>query len=144
MQAAQVVQTDLGAIGIDIKIQALNDFGAVFEDGTGFDLVDLGSEILYPDPASFLTQMLLKDLPPTWLPTGVRADVERLGTLRSDRRQTAAAGLADCLAIDDVPVAAYGTAQSTTFIGPRMGCRVFSPFSYGLDLAALCIDQLSG
>jgi DNA-binding SARP family transcriptional activator/ABC-type transport system substrate-binding protein len=144
LQTARAVQTDLGAIGIDVRIQAREDFGAVFEEGGDFDLLDGGGEILYPDPASFLTQMLLKDLPPTWLAAGVRADVERLATLSSDGRQAAAAALADRLAIDDVPVAAYGTAQSTTFVGPRMGCRVFSQFSYGLDLAALCIDQLSG
>jgi ABC-type transport system substrate-binding protein len=47
LQAAQVVQTDLGAIGIDVKLQELDDFSAVFERGAKFDLLDGGTEILW-------------------------------------------------------------------------------------------------
>jgi len=141
MQAAQVVQTDLGAIGIDVKLQESEDVGAVLESGARFDLLDGETEILYPDSASFLTQMLLENLPRSWIRAGIRAEVERLGTLGGDHRQAVAAALADRLAADDVPVAAYGTVQSTTFIGQRLGCRVFPPFGYGIDLAALCLEQ---
>jgi hypothetical protein len=44
----------------------------------------------------------------------------------------------------ELPVAAYGTPQTSQFIGPRIGCRVFSPFAYGLNLAAMCPTGESG
>jgi hypothetical protein len=40
-------------------------------------------------------------------------------------------------------VAAYGTPQTSQFISLRIGCRVFSPFANGLNLAAACINASS-
>jgi hypothetical protein len=69
--------------------------------------------------------------------------VRRVGRISGDRRQAAAASLADRLATEGVPVAAYGTPQISQFIGPRIGCRVFTPFANGLDLATACINASS-
>jgi hypothetical protein len=64
--------------------------------------------------------------------------------MSGDRRQAVAASIADRLATVEVPVAAYAVPQTSQFIGPRIGCRVFSPFAYGLDLAAMCATGQSG
>jgi hypothetical protein len=69
------------------------------------------------------------DIPSGWVPPSVRARVRRVARISGDRRQAAAASLADRLATGGVPVAAYGTPQISQFIGPRIGCRVFTPFA---------------
>jgi hypothetical protein len=137
---AQVVRDNLGAIGIDVKIRQIPSFGAVLEPGAPFDLIDGGAEILYPDPAEFLDQMLLQNMPPSWLPAGVQSDVERIAGMSGPDREAAAISLADRLAANEVPLAAVGTAHLGTVLGARLGCRVFPPFGYGVDLAALCLE----
>jgi class 3 adenylate cyclase/ABC-type transport system substrate-binding protein len=140
LQEAQVVRDNLGAIGIDVKIRQLSNLGAVYEPGAPFDLIDGGAEILYPDPAAFLGQMLLQSMPASWLPAGVQAEVERIARMSGPDREAAAVTFADRLATNEVPLAAVGTAHLGTVIGPRLGCRVFPPFGFGVDLAALCLE----
>jgi ABC-type transport system substrate-binding protein len=142
-EAAHVVRQNLGAVGIDVTIRSLDDLGAALESGAEFDLVDTSTALPYPDSASFLAHMF-DDLPSGWVPVGVRARLERVAAKGGDGRQAAAASLADHLATVEAPVAAYGIPQTSQFIGPRIGCRVFSPFAYGLDLAAACINASSG
>jgi hypothetical protein len=74
----------------------------------------------------------------------VQEQVETFAAMSGDGRQAAAAALADRLATVEVPMAAYGIPQTAQFIGPRIGCRTFSPFAYGLDLAAMCTTGVSG
>jgi ABC-type oligopeptide transport system substrate-binding subunit len=138
-EAARVVRADLAAIGIEVKIREREDFRAALEPGGGFDLLEAETRIPYPDSASFLAQMM-RDIPPGWAPAATRAKVQRVARLTGGRRQRAAAALADRLATGDVPLAAYGAPQFSQFIGPRIGCRVFTPVGYGLDLAALCVN----
>jgi hypothetical protein len=57
-----------------------------------------------------------------------------------DVRQTAAGRIADELATDEVAVAAYSVPQTSQFVGPSIGCRLFTSVGYGLDLAALCLN----
>jgi ABC-type oligopeptide transport system substrate-binding subunit len=137
-KAAHVVRRNLAAVGIDVSIRKLDDdVGAAIESGAMFDLLDMRTALPYPDSASFLAQVV-DDLPSGWVPAGVQARVKGVAGTGRDGRQAAAALLADRLATVEVPVAAYGTPQTSQFIGPRIGCRVFSPFAYGLNLAALC------
>ena len=142
-KAAHVVQQSLGAIGIDVTITKLDDLDAALEPGANFDLLDMRTALPYPDTASFLAQ-LVDDLPSGWVSALVRARVEAVRRMSGDGRQAAAASLADRLTTEEVPVAAYGTPQTRQFIGPRIGCRVFSPLAYGLDLAAMCTAGRSG
>jgi hypothetical protein len=142
-QAAHVVLRNLAAVGINVTIRKLDDLGAVRESGAKFDLLDTSTGLPYPDSASFLAHMF-DDIPSGWVPAGVRRQAEGLAGRSGDGRQAAAASLSDRLATEEVPVAAYGTPQTSQFIGPRIGCRVFSPFAYGLDLAAACINAASG
>jgi hypothetical protein len=40
-----------------------------------------------------------------------------------------------------VSVFPYGYEVQGEFFSPDLGCRVFPPFGYGVDLAALCIKS---
>jgi DNA-binding SARP family transcriptional activator/ABC-type oligopeptide transport system substrate-binding subunit len=154
--AAQVVQADLGAIGIEVRVRELDDLQGALESGVKFDLLDASTVILYPDAGSFLAQMIqeiglvledpgqqdlgLHAIPHGWLPPGVHRKIEGLANLTGDARQAAAGQVADELATDEVPVAAYGVPQTSQFVGPGVGCQLFESFGYGLDLAALCLN----
>jgi hypothetical protein len=140
-QFAHLVQADLGPIGIDVEIRktdALNNGPP--KHGGRFDLIDSRAWIPYPDSASFLEQVL-RGVPQRWIPAGIRANVRRVAGSTSEYRQAVAAHLARSLTTEDVLLAAYGTAQTSQFLSPRLGCRVFPPFGYGVDLAALCLSH---
>jgi DNA-binding SARP family transcriptional activator/ABC-type transport system substrate-binding protein len=141
--AAHVVRRNLGAIGIDVTIRKLDDLGAALESGAEFDLLDLETALPYPDSASFLAH-LVDELPRGWVPAGVQEQVKTLAAMSGDGRQAAAAALADRLATVEVLVAAFGIPQTAQFIGPRIGCRTFSSFAYGINLAAMCATGDSG
>jgi DNA-binding SARP family transcriptional activator/ABC-type transport system substrate-binding protein len=142
-EAAHVVRRNLAAVGLDVTIRKVDDLGAALGSGATFDLVDLRTGLPYPDSASFLAHML-HELPSGWVLPGVRTQMEGVAGMSGDGRQAAAASIADRLATVEVPMAAYGIPQTSQFIGPRIGCRVFSPFAYGLDLAAMCARGQSG
>jgi DNA-binding SARP family transcriptional activator/ABC-type oligopeptide transport system substrate-binding subunit len=141
-EAAHLVKTNLAAIGIEVEIRTI-DAVEFSKSAAKFDLIDAETGIPYPDPASFLAHMF-EEIPSEWVPTGVRARVESVAGISGNRREAAAASLADHLATKEVPVVAYGTPETRQFIGPRIGCRVFSPFANGLDLAAMCVTGSSG
>jgi ABC-type oligopeptide transport system substrate-binding subunit len=140
-EAAQVIAMNLAPIGIDVEIRKV-DFVGQPSKLKRFDLIDAETGIPYPDSSRFLSQ-LLRDIPSGWLPGGARAKIHRVADLSGDRRQAAAAALADRLAMREIPVVAFATPQIHQFIGPRMGCRSFTPFGYGLDLAAMCVKEPS-
>jgi DNA-binding SARP family transcriptional activator/ABC-type transport system substrate-binding protein len=142
-EAAHVVRRNLAAVGLDVTIRKVDDLGAALDSGAEFDLLDLHTALPYPDSASFLAHML-RDLPSGWVLPDVRTQVEGVAGISGDARQAVAASIADRLATVEVPMAAYGIPQTSQFIGPRIGCRVFSPFAYGLDLAAMCATGQSG
>jgi hypothetical protein len=87
---------------------------------------------------------MVDELPRGWAPAGAQEQVKTIAAMSGDGRQAAAAALADRLATVEVPVAAYGTPQTSQFIGPRIGCRTFSAFAYGLNLATVCPTGESG
>jgi hypothetical protein len=138
LEAAQSVRANLEAIGIRVRLERVLDAATALRSSARFDLVDLESGILYPDSASFLAK-LAADLPPGWMPAGSRQAVGRVAALDGARRQPAAATLANRLVTRDVALAAYGVPAVAQFAGPRIGCRRFSSFGYGLDLAAMCL-----
>ncbi len=156
-EAASLVRADLGAIGIEVRIRELDDgFQGALESGAKLDLLDASTVILYPDAGSFLAQMIqetglvlehpgqedlgLHAIPQGWLPPGVQKKIGSLADLTGDARQAAAGRIADELATNEVPVAAYGVPQTSQFVGPSVGCRLFMSFGYGLDLAAACLN----
>jgi hypothetical protein len=92
------------------------------------------------DPASMLSSLLGgDDVPRSWLPNGVDSQVRGLAALQGQARSDAAISLATRLASEDLPVTGFAFPETGQFFSPHLGCRVFPPFGYGVDLAALCV-----
>jgi ABC-type oligopeptide transport system substrate-binding subunit len=141
-QAARSVRTSLGRIGIRVQVRAYeNPFQAAQDPRTPIDILDSATRLDFADPASFLTEMLSASMPAYWVPADVRRQVERLARLTGAERQSRAAQVARRLASRAAPVIAYGTTIQGELLAPSVGCRVFPPFSYGVDIAALCTQQ---
>ena len=139
-ELASRVRTALAPLGIDVRPVPVADVAASLRDPRAqIDLAALQTELDYPDPASFLTEALGKDVPPSWLPRSTRAAVDRLAGLTGTNRDRAAVRLALRLAVRDVPVVPYGTPTIGAVLGPRLGCRVWNGVDSAPDLVALCL-----
>jgi hypothetical protein len=135
---ASLVRAELAPIGVDVTPVTVEDKAAAMRDPAArIDLAALGTELDYPDPASFLARMLGRDVPSSWLPARVVAAVARLGTLTGAARDQAALALAG----GDLPVLAYGTPTVGALLGARLGCRIWNGVDAALDLAALCLSR---
>src|SRR5215204_1595133 len=140
-QFAHTVASALNEFGVSVTaVEVGNPQAAIRAKRSKFDLIDLSTNVPYPDPAAFLERMLGYDVPRAWLPRSTQAAIARLDTLSGRRREGAALRLAQHLQRSDVPVIAYGADAIGTLLGRRLGCRTWSGIDAGLDLAALCLN----
>ncbi|HYT81313.1 MAG TPA: BTAD domain-containing putative transcriptional regulator [Actinomycetota bacterium] len=140
-QWAETVREQLAVIGIAIHIDAVADpQGAIRAPGARFELFEVTTFQDLSDPVAFLGG-LLEGVPSSWLPPSVRGDLAALTPMTGPQRIAAAGDLAWRLAIDQVPAAAFAYQVNGQFFSPRLGCRLFPPFGYGVDLAALCLHS---
>ena len=124
---ASRVRTALAPLGIDVRPVPVADIAASLRDPRAqIDLAALQTELDYPDPASFLTEALGKDVPRSWLPRSTRAAVDRLGGLTGTEPRPRCRRSALPLAVRYVPVVPYGTPTIGAVLGPRLGCRVWT------------------
>jgi DNA-binding SARP family transcriptional activator/ABC-type transport system substrate-binding protein len=142
MQEGRLVRAELGPIGLRVKLIALPDddlkkLNHILASGK-IDLVD-GGIFNSIDGAEFLETAVTCCLAqPLLLTEKVRSEVKGVTRLTGNKRWAAAGRLADRLAAYDVPLIAYGNRVEDELFAPTVGCRVFPPASYGVDLAALC------
>jgi peptide/nickel transport system substrate-binding protein len=141
---AQVLKTDLAAIGIDLQVKTFPFTAMVARIGRPGEPYDLafGSWLEdYPDPADFLNYLLISGgagaIPPFDDPNYVRK-ANAAAKLSGPRRYLAYGVLDADVAKDDAPWVAILNGQAHDFFSARMGCQVFNPV-YGTDLAHLCI-----
>ena len=141
IQQGRLVRAELGRIGLRGKLITLPDvdtFNRILDRGGEIDLVD-GGLFASIDGADFLeSAVTVGPAPSRFLTQNVRSEVKRVTRVTGNERWSAAGRLADRLAARDVPLIAYGNRVSDEFFAPTVGCRVFPPESYGVDLAALC------
>jgi ABC-type oligopeptide transport system substrate-binding subunit/streptogramin lyase len=139
---AQTLRYQLAAIGITIDIRAVSDpQAAIRRPGARFDLVEASTHQDFADPAAFLAGLLHQDVPQSWLPPSVQSDIADLHPLVGPDRTAAASTVAHRLATNQVPATAFAYLVNGQFFSPRLGCRIFPPFGYGVDLAALCLQH---
>jgi DNA-binding SARP family transcriptional activator/ABC-type transport system substrate-binding protein len=139
---AAAVVTALAHLGIKLEIREVADSGeALFKHAESFDIADWTTSLPYPDPASFLERLFLRDVPAQWLPAGTRASVETLGHLSGAARDAAANRLARRLETDETAIIAYGYPTIGTLLAPRLGCQLWTPGEAGIDLAPLCLRK---
>lgn len=138
---ASQIAANLRPLGIDVvSVVSRNVSAAMRNPAARIDMTTLATDFPYPDPSSFLAQMLGHDVPASWLPQTTRAALARLDGLSGSARDRAAAELARRLGDVDVPVVAYGTPQMGALLGPELGCRRWDAFDSAVDLGALCIS----
>jgi ABC-type oligopeptide transport system substrate-binding subunit len=141
-QWARAVKHQLAPIGINIDIKAVsNPQAAIRRPGARFDLIEASTVQDFVDPGTFLTALLTQDIPSSWLPPAVRPELTALRPLVGMERISVARRLASRLATEQVPATAFAYQVNGQFFSPRLGCRIFPPFGYGVDLAALCLPH---
>jgi ABC-type oligopeptide transport system substrate-binding subunit len=143
-QWAETVREQLAPIGIAVDIEGARDSqAAIWAQGARFDMSEVSTFQDLSDPVAFL-DALFQAVPSSWQPPMVHTDLAAINSLREPaKRVTAAGDLAWRLATKQVPMTAFADQVNGQFIAPRLGCRVFPPFGYGVDLAALCLDPSS-
>ena len=142
-QQAQIVKTDLAAIGLNVQIKTLtlqDLFAAEGNPDAPFDLAWLGWTPDFPDPYGVLNAVLEDNAiePDFNDPTYQRklAAAARLSGL--DRYLTY--GRLDLdLARNAAPLAAFGNSAYNDFFSARIGCQTYG--TYGIDLNALCVRR---
>ena len=142
-QMAQIVKTDLAAIGIDVQVKTFPIdalFTRVGRTGEPFDLSWNEWVADYPDPDNFLNLLAQGAGHPDLRRPGLQAQARRRGAALRPARYLAYGRLDADLARNGAPWAAYGNMLSHDFFSARMGCQVYQPV-YGIDIAALCIKH---
>jgi DNA-binding SARP family transcriptional activator/ABC-type transport system substrate-binding protein len=140
LQVAQAVAAQLAPLGIEVRLRTMQDTSAAAVARAPVDLVESTTSVPYPDGASFLSRMLVRDIPRSWLPPGVRARAVDLASSSGHRWYAAAVTLADDLATGAVPAAAFSADSMGELFGGRIGCEISAPPGSGIDLPALCLS----
>jgi peptide/nickel transport system substrate-binding protein len=146
-QPAQVVKTNLAAIGIDVQVKAFpvqTLFARVGRKDEPYDLALLGGWLAdYADPDDFLNFLIgtgaggsLPGL--AFDDPAYQRKIGAASQLAGPPRYLAYGKLDAETARRDAPSVALGNHTALDFFSARMGCQVYQPV-YGMDLAALCI-----
>ena len=149
---AEIVKSNLRAIGIDVQVKNYGDsnFVRVERRGEPFDMTLVGWFADYPHPFDFLRPARRQDhrgeaTTPTW-PTsttpGTTAGLMPRMSLASPAREVALGRLAVDVARTAAPWAAVANDRTHDFFSARIGCQRWNALS-GLDLGSLCIRSRS-
>jgi YVTN family beta-propeller protein len=137
---AQIVKTDLAAIGLQVQIKTFPGatlFARLATPGEPFDLGYEGWQADYPDPSQMLSPLLEErsNLPP-FDDRAYQRRLARAARLSGPGRYLTYGALDLALARNAAPLAAFGNSSSHDLFSARIGCQAFG--IYGIDLAALC------
>ena len=153
-QQAQIVRTNLKAIGIDVEVKAF-PYGVLSAKagtkGEPFDIVLQGWISDYADPSNFLNVLLdgsrIKSHGNVnWSYFNDPTYNRKLGsasTLFGPQRYRTYGALDVDLARNAAPLVAFANYARRDFFSARIGCQVYQPV-YGFDLAALCLRRRGG
>ena len=142
-EQAQIVKTDLAAIGLQVQITELSPeklLEAEAQPDPSFDLAWFGWEPDYLDPSAMLNPLLADS---AWAPPFADpADQRRLTAadkVSGPQRYLNHGTLDLDLARNAAPLLAFDNLSSRDFFSARIGCQTFGV--YGIDLAALCLRR---
>ena len=135
------IRAALAPLGIRVRAAPSDDLDQDLYSGrSDFDMIPVSwSTVDFPDGATFLSRMMGGDIPPDWLPSGVLSSVDELQGMPTGPREDATRELGERLTREIVPAVAFARERTSAYFSPRLGCRSFHPFGFGVDLAALCI-----
>jgi peptide/nickel transport system substrate-binding protein len=143
LEQAQIVKTDLAAIGLRIRVKAFQGptlFTKLATPGEPFD-ISYGTWVAdYADPYAILNLLLESGTSiPTFVDPTYRARLTAAARLTGAERYLNYAQLDADLARNAAPLVAYGNSSTHELFSSRTGCQVSG--IYGTDLAALCIEK---
>jgi ABC-type transport system substrate-binding protein/DNA-binding SARP family transcriptional activator/streptogramin lyase len=140
---AQVVTTDLAAIGITVVVKTFDVAELsirLTRPDEPFDLAWVGWVGDYPDPDDWLNVLLQSgQIQPFDDPVWTRR-LARAALLSGPKRYLTYGRLDAELARDAAPWVAYANRPHVVYLSSRLGCRTYQPV-YGIDLAALCVRR---
>jgi YVTN family beta-propeller protein len=140
-EQAQIVATDLAAIGLRVQIKIVpfaRYYSVVTTPGEPFDLAWNGWIWDYFDPAAMLTSILQDStVGPTFDDPAYRRQLAVAARLTGPERYLTYGQLDLDLARDAAPLLAFDNLTEHDFYSARIGCQTFG--IYGMDLAGLCI-----
>ena len=142
-QQAQIVKTDLAAIGLRVQVQKYpwpTLFAREARPGEPFDLAWDGWLPDYVDPSAMLTEILDdSSVAPTFDDPAYQRKLAATARLSGSERYLAYGQLDLNLARNAAPLAAFDNLPNIDFFSARIGCQTDG--IYGIDLAALCIRR---
>ena len=140
-EQAQIVKTDLAAIGLNVRIRTFSEdkmFAREATPGEPFDLAWAGWLWEYFDPESMLTSILQdSSVGPTFDDPAYQTKLAAAARLSGPDRYLTYGQLDLDLARHAAPLAAFDNLIDRDFFSARIGCQTYG--IYGMDLAALCI-----
>jgi peptide/nickel transport system substrate-binding protein len=139
---AEIVKTDLAAIGLQVDVQAFplaTMFAREGRPGEQFDLGYVGWAPDYPDPAAMLDSLLEEGFAPNFDDPAYQRRLTQAAQLSGPERYLTYGRLDLDMASKGAPLAVYGNSVIPDFFSARIGCQTHGV--YGIDLAALCIRQ---
>ena len=140
---ADIITRDLAPIGLKVTTRYFDDpLMAAGAPGADVDMLLSFRQQSFLDSPDFLSS------PPTfggspegWAfdEPGIRERLQSLVGLADPERQVRTAELEAELMRTVAPVAVFGTSAVPQLFSARIGCKVFQPAYFGVDLAALCL-----
>ena len=145
-EQAQIVKTDLAAIGLNVQIKTFAEdkmFAREATPGEPFDLAWDGWLPDYFDPAAMLNSILQdSSIGPTFDDPTYKRKLAAAARLSGPDRYLTYGRLDLDLARDAAPLAAFDNLTDNDFYSARIGCQTYG--MYGVDLGALCIKHTLG
>ncbi len=142
-EQAQIVKTDLAAIGLNVQIKTFAEDKMFAREATPGEPFDLGWDGWLPnyfDPESMLTETLQDSSNgPTFDDPTYRRKLAAAARLSGPERYLTYGRLDLELARNAAPLAAFDNLPEHDFYSARIGCQTYG--IYGMDLAALCIKR---
>jgi len=142
-EQAQIVKTDLAAIGLQVHIKTFpfeTYFTTLGKPREPFDLAWDGWLPDYIDPAAMLNSLLAdSSFGPTFDDPAYRRKLAAASRLSGPKRYLTYGRLDLELARDAAPLAAFDNLFDDDFFSARIGCQIHG--IYGMDLAALCVRR---
>jgi peptide/nickel transport system substrate-binding protein len=148
-ERAQLIQSNLKRIGIDVKIKQFPrnvQFTKEGIKGEPFDIADEGWIADYPDPYDFINKLLdgrtiqkSNNVNVSYFnDAAYNRKMDEAQSKTGDERDQAFAELDEDIARNASPLVSWGVPNNIDFFSERIGCQMWQPV-YTIDLAALCI-----
>jgi ABC-type oligopeptide transport system substrate-binding subunit len=141
---AAVIRRNLAEIGLDVTVNQFPRDVQIQKQSRPGEPYDMASErwvVDYPDPANFIDGLLQPGAPANFSHFSEARYVRRINAaskLVGPARAEAYGSLDLELASRAAPLAALFYDNSRFFVSKRIGCVVYNPASFELNLAALC------